>query len=120
MRVKLTLLVIVLSVVSGATAAAGTTPYPLDIEAAAAKAYGHAFRGTSRFCEVYIRDRDLEGLVAVQLAGGKKDVAAFQFINTAGWFNYWRHGKPAPGAREMLPGLRAKITKLKRACSSAW
>lgn len=105
---------------SATASAGGGMPYPADITVAAAHAYGSHYAGFVRVCEVTIGSRDLEGLVEVQLAGGKRDVAAFQFINTAGWFNYWRHGKAAPGAHDMLPNLASKVTKLKRACKSPW
>ena len=109
-------------VFAGAGSAARPSPYPLDLSTAVANAYGGKLTGIQRTCTVWLNGgRDEYALAAVTLGGGKSDVAGFQFINTAGWFDMWRHHAPTAG---VPAGQRATVRRLVRQvaarCGARW
>jgi len=96
--------------------------YPLDLDTAIAKAYPGTFAGIQRSCTVWLNGgRDEYALATVSLRGGRSDLAGFQFINTAGWFNMWRSHAATSGVPTTQ---RATVTGLVREasakCSARW
>jgi len=88
----------VLVAAGAARAAQPPSRYPLDLDVAIGKAYTGKLTGIQRSCTVWLNGgRDEYSLAAVSLKGGRKDVAGFQFINTAGWFDMWRHHAATAG-----------------------
>jgi hypothetical protein len=114
-------LAVALVTVGIAAASARANPYPLDLSTAARLAYGTQFGSITRTCEVFVSSRDLEALAVVRLSTGRQDVAAFQFIDTAGWMNTWRLHAAAPGLDPgMRTGLSRRVRHLAAACSARW
>lgn len=104
------------------TASAGSRlEYPADLNDAVARAYPN-LRLIGRTCEVSSdQGRSLEAVAAVMLRGGRHDLAGFQFINTAGWFNMWRQGAPTPAVPESRRAIvTGDIRRLKVACAKPW
>lgn len=115
------LLVTVALIVPASASSKDAAPYPLDLTTAIAHAYGNDLASIKRTCQVFVSLRDLEALAVVNLRGGRADVAAFQFINTAGWFNTWRRHSVAPGVdAAMRPTVPTTVRKLAAACSTKW
>jgi hypothetical protein len=110
------------ALIGGIGRAAPPSRYPLDLDVAIGKAYGSSLSGIVRSCTVWLNGgRDEYALADVKLTGGRRDVGALQFINTAGWFDMWRFHK----ATAAVPaGARATVAKLVRElatrCTARW
>lgn len=118
----LLLLACALVVAGAATAAPPPSRYPLDLDVAIGKAYPGTLSGIRRSCTVWLNGgRDEYALAAVTLHGGAKDVAGFQFINTAGWFTMWRHHAPTAAVPAGQKAAVGRIVRLVAArCGTRW
>jgi hypothetical protein len=96
--------------------------YPLDLDVAIGKAYGGKLTGIQRSCTVWLNGgRDEYALAAVTVRGGRSDVAGFQFINTAGWFNMWRFHAPTAAVPAKQRSVVAHLVRQVAAeCRSPW
>jgi hypothetical protein len=73
-----------------------------------------------RTCTVTL-GRELLAVAAVSLRGGRTDVAGFQFINTAGWFNMWKAHAPTAGVPASLrPSVAKQMRRIAAACEARW
>jgi hypothetical protein len=112
-----------LLVVPGSSRAAQPpSRYPLDLDTAIAKAYPGTFAGIQRSCTVWLNGgRDEYALAAVSLRGGRSDIAGFQFINTAGWFNMWRlHATTAGVPTTQRATVARLIRDVSAKCNARW
>ena len=106
--------------------ASGAAPppsrYPLDLDTAIAKAYPGTFAGIQRSCTVWLNGgRDEYALATVSLSGGRTDLAGFQFINTAGWFNMWRlHAATAGVPKTQRATVAGLVRDVAAKCSARW
>jgi hypothetical protein len=109
---------------SGVGRAAQPPPsrYPLDLDVAIGKAYGSKLAGIQRSCTVWLNSgRDEYALAAVTVRGGRRDVAGFQFINTAGWFTMWRFHAPTAAVPTTQRSIVAHLVRRVAAdCRSPW
>ena len=105
-----------------AGAAQPPSRYPLDLNVAIAKAYAGRLTGIERSCTVWFNGgRDEYALAAVTLNGGRKDVAGFQFINTAGWFDMWRFHAPTAAVPSTQKATVTRIVyQLAARCGTRW
>jgi hypothetical protein len=96
--------------------------YPLDLDVAIGKAYGSKLTGIQRSCTVWLDGgRDQYALAVVTVRGGRRDVAGFQFINTAGWFNMWRSHAPTVAVPTAQRSVVARLVRQVAAdCHSPW
>jgi hypothetical protein len=106
----------------GAGAAQPPSRYPLDLNTAIGKAYTGKLSGIQRSCTVWLNGgRDEYALAAVTLHGGSRDVAGFQFINTAGWFDMWRFHAPTAAVPSSQKATVARIVRqLAARCGAQW
>jgi len=117
-------LVVLLAVGFSGAGGAASPPsrYPLDLSTAVGNAYSGKLTGIQRMCTVWLNNgRDEYALAQVTLRGGRSDTGGFQFVNTAGWFNMWRHHAPTAA---VPAGQRATVTQLvgqvARTCGVRW
>lgn len=123
------LLAVLVPCVIASTVLAGATPaarppsrYPLDLDTAIARAYPGTFAGIQRSCTVWLNGgRDEYALAAVSLRDGRTDIAGFQFVNTAGWFNMWRSHAATAGVPTTQQATVARLVRrLSARCSARW
>jgi len=114
--------VCLLVIVGAVPAAQPPSRYPLDLDTAIAKAYPGTFAGIERSCTVWLSSgRDEYALAAVSIRGGHTDIAGFQFINTAGWFNMWRSHATTVGVPTTQRATVARLVRdLSAKCSARW
>lgn len=107
---------------AGAVRAAPPSHYPLDLDVAVGDAYKGTLTGIDRTCTVWLSGgREEYALAAVTLRGGRRDVAAFQFINTAGWFDMWRRHAPTAGVpASQRARVRSLVQRIAVACGAKW
>lgn len=107
---------------AGLGGAAGSSHYPLDLNVAIGNAYSGKLTGIQRSCTVWFDNgRDEYALAAVSLHSGRHDVAGFQFINTAGWFNMWRSHATTAGVPASQRGTVARLVRQVAAtCGARW
>jgi hypothetical protein len=95
-------------------------PYPLDLTAAVQQAYAPTMAVVRQSCEVWAGSPSRESaLVVVGLPGGRTDVAALIFINTAGWLAVWKRHAPIASSG-YTPYVQGLLTRLRRTCRSGW
>ena len=106
----------------GAGRAAPPSRYPLDLDVAIGKAYGNRLTGIQRSCTVWLNaGRDEYALAAVTLRGGRRDVAGFQFINTAGWFDMWRFHEPTAAVpTDERATVKRLVRQVAATCAARW
>lgn len=107
---------------AGVGGAARPSRYPLELNVAIGNAYGGKLTAIQRSCTVWLDNgRDEYALAAVSLRGGRHDVAGFQFINTAGWFNMWRYHAATAGVPASQRGTVARLVRQVAAtCTVRW
>lgn len=76
-----------------APASVQANPYPLSLTTAVRQAFRPNHVAIRRACEFSYGTRELYAFARVRRDNGTPGVAAFQFINTAGWFLMWKDGK---------------------------
>lgn len=80
--------------------------YPLSLEAAIVKAYAPGVPTILASCTTSTDGRDEFAIADVRI-DGRRSQAAFQFVNTAGWYRMWRDGRAFGDAAVIRPALRA-------------
>ena len=111
-----------LTLTGAGRAAPPPSHYPLELDVAIGNAYTGKLAGIQRSCTVWLNGgRDEYALAVVLVRGGHTDLAGFQFINTAGWFNMWRSHAATAG---VPAGQRASVARLVRElatrCGARW
>ena len=106
------------AILAGSVAA--SSGYPMTVKGAVATLYAPEKVRLVRVCKQTLFSADGDAYYAlawVRRASGKRSQAAFQFINTAGWFAMWRDGRPTTGVPiRMRRRVQRTVVRLRSEC----
>jgi hypothetical protein len=108
----------VLAVVLLVSALPASARYPAKLSVAVHNAYSKKVKITDT-CKKTLYGNQLYALVAVEIVStGKASTLALQFINTNGWFAFWKDNKVLPAVPKAQRDRAIKdVNKLRAKCA---